>query len=109
MTQPKRQLIEILPSLARELSDALVDQDRSDLAQQISNLPIIDRCRCDKLHCATFFTNPEATGPFGPGLVCVEVEVARGWVVLDTVAGAIHCIEVLYRPDVRVLLVEAVP
>lgn len=109
MSKPEPLLVDALPDFAKELFDALVGQGRSDLAQQIATLPIVRRCRCEELNCATFHTAPHRHGPFGGAHDCVEVEVAEGTVVLDTVADAIRCVEVLYRPDVRSLLLAVVP
>jgi len=98
-----------LPDFAAELGNTLRLQGRADLASQVPNLPLVDRCRCGEDFCATFYTAPKPEGAYGPGHDNVVVEVAKGMTILDVVNGDIRCVEVLYRPDVQRALFAVLP
>jgi hypothetical protein len=53
------QLAEILPSLASELQELLSNHGEAELAAQISELAIVDRCRCGDDFCSSFYTLPK--------------------------------------------------
>jgi hypothetical protein len=102
-------LTEILPPLARELEQLLKDQGEVELAAQVSQLAIVDRCRCGDDFCSSFYTQPKPEGTYGPGHRCIDLDAAEGMLVLDVVAGKIAHVEVLNRDDIRRKLLPALP
>jgi hypothetical protein len=103
------QLVEILPSLALELEQLLKNQGEAELAAQVSQLVVVDRCRCEDDFCASFYTQPKPLGHYGPGHRCLDLDAAEGTLILDVVEGKIAQVEVLNRVDVRQKLRMALP
>ena len=103
------QLTEILPSLARELEQFLSNQGEAELAAQVSQLTIADRCRCGDDFCSSFYTQPKPKGHYGPGHRCLDLDAAEGMLLIDVVEGKIAHVEVLNRDDVRRKLLAALP
>ena len=58
---------EVFPELADELEQLLVAAKEDELARQIPQLKIVDRCRCGDDDCCTFYTEPPPKGSYGPG------------------------------------------
>jgi hypothetical protein len=102
-------LTEILPVLADELELLLKKSGEPELAAQVPQLAIVDRCRCGDDFCASFYTEPKPEGTYGAGHRCMELEPAKGMLILDVVAGAIVHVEVLYRDEIRKQLIAALP
>jgi hypothetical protein len=102
-------LTEILPILADELERLLKKSGEPELAAQVPQLTIVDRCRCGDDFCASFYTKPKPKGTYGPGHRCKELEPAEGMLILDVVAGTIVHVEVLYRDEIRKKLIAALP
>jgi hypothetical protein len=102
-------LAETLPAFATELRQLLTEQDESELAAQVPELMIFDRCRCGDDICATFYTQPKPNGGFGSGHRNVRLMPEDGMLILDVVTGEIACVEVLDRKDVRRKLDEVLP
>ena len=102
-------LTEILSLLARELELLLKKQGEFELASQVRQLRIVDRCRCGDDFCSSFYTQPKPEGSYGPGHRSMDLDAAEGMVILDVVAGTIAHVEVLYREDVRQKLIAALP
>ena len=102
-------LRQTLPELADELSTLLTASGHNDLAKQIADLTIVSRCHCGDDFCATFYTKPKPSGAYGAGHRNVVLEPKQGMIVLDVVDGAIACVEVLYRDEIRRKLLEAMP
>ena len=55
-------LTEILSLLARELELLLKKQGEFELASQVAQLRIVDRCRCGDDFCSSFYTQPKPEG-----------------------------------------------
>lgn len=102
-------LSEALPQFALELQQLLKQQGQTELAVQVPQLMIVDRCRCGDGFCASFYTQPKPKGALGPGHRCLELEPAKGMLILDLVADRIAHIEILYRDDIRKELLAAFP
>jgi len=102
-------LIHTLPDFASELEQLLAKSGKPELAAQVSGLAIVDRCRCEDDFCSSFYTQPKPPGSYGPDHSCVELGAEEGMVVLDVVAGSIAHVEVLYRDDVRRMLIAKFP
>jgi len=94
-------LAEALPSLAEELAALLEKRGEQDLAAQLSELRLVDRCRCGDDFCATVYTVQPPQGGWGSGHENVALTAEAGYLILDVVHRKITCIEVLYRDDIR--------
>jgi len=103
------QLSEILPALSIELEHLLKNQGEAELADQVSQLTVIDRCRCGDDFCSSFYTQPKPEGHYGPSHRCIDLDAAEGMLLVDVVAGKLAHVEVLNRADVRRDLLAALP
>ena len=101
-------LLRALPAFAAELEKSLRDQGRADLASQVAELPLVDRCRCGDDFCASFYTAAKPAGAYGPGHSNLTVD-CDGIVVLDLVDDKIRHVEVIHRPDVQRALFAVLP
>jgi hypothetical protein len=100
----------IFPSLSQELESLLIAQGEPDLAAQVPELRIVDRCRCFDDYCATFYTKPKPEGGFGSGHRSVPLAPAKGELVLDVVDDVIAAVEVFHRDDItREKLIDEFP
>jgi hypothetical protein len=86
---------DVLPALAQELHQLLVEQGESELADQVPGLRIVDRCRCGDNFCATFYVCPKPNGAYGPGYRNVPLTPREGMLILDVVGEKIAAVEVL--------------
>ena len=102
-------LKQALPEFADELRTLLEKDGQFELAEQVSNLHIIDRCSCGETSCATFYTVPKPKGAWGAGHENMILDASEGLLVLDVVNGKIVCVEVLDRDDVRQKLLNQMP
>jgi hypothetical protein len=103
---PKR-LVDIFPELSTELERLLSVQGESNLANQVSGLTVVERCRCGDDFCGTFYALPKPSGAYGPGHRNVSLEPNEGMMIVDIVDERIAAVEVLYRDEIRRrLLVE---
>jgi hypothetical protein len=50
---------ELFPELASRILRDLRRLKRTDLAEQVANLSIVDRCRCGSEACGTFYTQAD--------------------------------------------------
>jgi hypothetical protein len=102
-------LREVLPSVARELEQLLKNEGELELAAQVPELLIVERCRCGDDFCASFYTQPKPKDGYPPGYRSVEVEPAEGMIIVDVVADKIAHVEILYRDDIRKNLLMLLP
>jgi hypothetical protein len=102
-------LTEILPLLADELEQLLKKAGKPLLAAQVSQLTIVERCRCGDDFCASFYTQPKPEGKYGPGHDCMDLDAAEGTLLLDVVDGTIAHVEILNRDNIRQKLITALP
>lgn len=107
-TTPKL-LIDLYPELAAELEQLLLEQGESELARQISTLPLLDRCHCGDDFCGMFYVLPKPKGAYGPGHRNVSLEPKQGMLILDVVEERIAAVEVLYRDAIRRRLINEFP
>ena len=98
-----------LPALAAELRALLEKAGEDELAMQVPQLPVVDRCRCGDEFCATVYTASRPVGGWGAGHQNIELEPAEGFFILDLVDGRIVCIEVLYRNGIRDEVLRVLP
>ena len=102
-------LVEALPAFHDELKSLLLESGEAELAEQVSSLQIVDRCRCGDDFCATFYTGPKPEGSYGPQHRNVVLNPVEGMLILDVVADKIACVEVLYRDEPRHFLEHTLP
>jgi hypothetical protein len=99
----------VLPDFADELTALLVAAGKQDLAAQVPELEIVDRCRCGDDFCATFYTRPKPQGSYGAGHQNIVLGPKSGELILDIADGTIVCVEVLYRDEGQNLAAERRP
>jgi hypothetical protein len=109
MTNAPKLLVELFPELAAELEQLLLQRGESELARQVSKLPVIDRCRCGDDFCGKFYVLRKPKRAYGPGHRNVSLEPKRGMLILDVVAERIAAVEVLYRDAIRQRLIVEFP
>jgi len=102
-------LRETIPALAHELAGLLADSEHPQLASQVPNLEIVDRCRCGDDFCSTFYTVAPPNGAWGEGHWSLPLEPQSGMIILDLISNRIVSVEVLYRPEIQRLLLSALP
>jgi hypothetical protein len=101
MNSKHHRLIDALPELAEELIALLKGEGEDDLAAQIPELLLVDRCRCGDYFCSTVYTALPPKGAYGPGHDSMLLDAEQGWIVIDTMDRKIVEIEILDRDDVR--------
>jgi hypothetical protein len=94
-------MIELLPDFGAELERGLRDDGEDTLVSQVPSLRIDKVCGCGDDFCASFSTGPKPNGTWGEGHRNVTPRVDAGMVILDVVNGVIRYVEVLWRDDVR--------
>ena len=102
-------LAEILPELADELAALVRQKGAPELAAQVPQLCVVDRCRCGDEFRASLYTQSKPEGQYGAGHDCVDPDAADGLMLIDTVAEKIVHVELLNRQDIRRKLLEALP
>ena len=100
---------EAFPAFHAELTALVEASARPELAAQVADLPVVDRCRCGEKACAHFYTAPKPSGGYGAGHSNVLLPAARGLIVLDVVHDRIVAVELLDRPDVKAILDSMLP
>lgn len=109
MTSNRPLLSDVLPSFSEELQQLLASQGEPQLAAQVSDLKIFDRCRCGEDFCATFYVRPKQKVPYNPGFRSVPLKPKTGLVTVDVADGKIVCVEALYRDEIRRELIQLLP
>jgi hypothetical protein len=109
MNSKYRKLIEELPELGEELIQLLKARGDDDLVSQISELLIVDRCRCEDDFCSSIYTAPPPKGAYGPGHEKILLDAEKGMIVLDLVKRKIMFIEVLWRDDIHNIVLSILP
>ena len=102
-------LMDALPELGQELQTLLVQDGEPELAAQIRQVRIVDRCRCGDDFCATFYAVPRPSGSWGAGHRNISLDCKRGMLILDVVHDKLTCVEVLDRDEIRQKLHEILP
>jgi hypothetical protein len=103
-----RRLRETIPALADELMALLADSEHPELASQVPELELVERCRCGDDFCSMFYTATPPKGAWGEGHWNLPLTPTSGMIILD-LANRIVAVEVLYRPEVQEALFAAVP
>jgi hypothetical protein len=102
-------LREVLPELAEELEQLLRKQNEPELAAQVSNLRLCDRCRCGDDFCAMIYTLPPPQDRSGPNHRSFDLDAERGMIILDVRDERIACVEILNRDDIRAKVLALFP
>jgi hypothetical protein len=102
-------LNDAIPQLATELVALLEQEGETDLAAQVPEIRLVDRCRCGDDFCATVYTAPPPLGAWGPGHENIVLNPEDGYLILDVVDRKITCIEVLYRDEIRNQVLALLP
>lgn len=85
VAEPNRPLLElVLPDLSAELAAGLVADGRPELAEQIPQLRISERCGCGDSFCTSFYVGPRPGGAWSDEgeHESLMADVNRGMVVL---------------------------
>jgi hypothetical protein len=96
-----------LPQLAQELESGFRKIGQVDLAATVSELDIVERCRCGDEGCGTFYTLEKCVWS-GKKLEQI-VPVVEGLYAVDVFSNKVACIEILDRKDVEDKLNELFP
>ena len=102
-------LIDAIPELGGELKSLLAKSEFSDVASQVDELRIIDRCQCGEDSCATLYTVTRPDGAWGAGHENVLLDAESGLLVLDLVNRKIVGVEVLNRKEIKKKLDKILP
>lgn len=102
-------LKDALPEVAEELALALRTEGRPDLAEQLANMDLADRCTCHDSFCATFYTLPKSSWEGKRVDLIIPAGEMRGLSCVYTVDGTFAGAELLWRPEVRHRLNELLP
>ena len=97
------------PDIAEEIEALLKTEGELELASQLEDLHIVDRCRCGESQCATMYTVPRPDGPWGINHDGISLPFSNGMINIDTVGKKIVCLEVLDRNKVRNKLKKLMP
>ena len=100
---------DVLPDLAEEIKSLLSCEGEEKLVRQVSELRIIERCRCGDDFCATVYTASPPRGAWGPGHYTLPLTPKRGFLNVDVLDGEIVKLEVLFRDDIRERLLSLLP
>src|SRR3989442_916253 len=98
-----------MPELASEVRELAERSGDPGLAEQVSSLRIVDRCRCGDQFCATVYTEQPPHEGWGPRHRNVDLDAEAGCMILDLVDGRIVSVEILNRDDIRSRLLQVVP
>jgi hypothetical protein len=93
---------EVAPGFAHELEYLLRQDGRPDLAASVASLPIIGRCPCSDLACASFYTTSwlDALVQWARAGETIRLRPIRGDVSVDVADGRIISVEVLGKREV---------
>jgi hypothetical protein len=97
-TEPICHYRDLLPLTAEIISALLTKEGHDALAEQIPDLMIFDRCRCESPHCASFYTQPKPEGRYGPMHWGFVLPSPVGLIVFDVLGETIAFIEILDFP-----------
>jgi hypothetical protein len=97
----KMRLASALPAFSDELVKLLREANELALADQIPDLEIVEKCRCNDDFCSSIYTAPKPSGKWESPHRNVELDPLKGMLILDVVKERISHIEILFRDDVR--------
>jgi hypothetical protein len=88
-TKEAKRLVDMFPELSTELQKLLSERGEPDLAAQVSDLTVVDRCRCGDDFCGMFYVLPKPEGAYGPDHRHLALTPNEGMMILDVVGGGI--------------------
>ena len=97
------------PELAADLTRLLRQSGEEELADTVSELTIMERCRCGDDFCSTMYTVPPPRDSWGRNHRNISLDPERGFLILDVLDREIVGIEVLYRDEIRDQLLKLLP
>ena len=106
---PLFQLSAVLPEFAAETRRTLIQCGEAELAKQVDDLWIYDRCRCGGEECATIYTSTGEEPTSGCRGTGGHMPDAKGYVLIDVCNERIICIETLSYPEFVKALTELLP
>ena len=106
---PLFRLSTALPEFAAEARRTLIKCGETELAKQVDELWIYDRCRCGAKECATIYTSTGEEPPSGRRGTGGHLPDAKGYVLIDVCNEHVVCIEILCYPEFVKALAELVP
>jgi len=97
---------EVFPELAKEILHDLRRLKRNELAAEMTNLRVVDRCRCGEAVCGTFYTeDADLRKRFGASGIDIMLECGS---TVTELKGRIVRIETL-DPQVTEMLCQVIP
>jgi hypothetical protein len=106
---PLFRLSTALPEFAAETRRTLIQCGEAELAKQVDELWVYDRCRCGGEECATVYTSTGEEPRSGYRGTGGYLEGAKGYVLIDVCNEHIICIETLDYPEFVKALAELLP
>lgn len=97
-------LAEVLPDFVAELTHALNELGCSQLASTVSEVEIVDLCRCNEPGCISFYTCQEPLRPYAEDCERIIAPI-RGVSCVHHRSGEIVWVEALGRPEERATLI----
>lgn len=108
MSEDKR-FVDSFPELAQEIEGLLVEEGEPDLAAQVRDLKIVNRCRCGDDFCATIYTMIRPKRGYDFTHRNVPLPSDKGMICLDIVDEKIAGLEILFRDEIREKLLQILP
>lgn len=100
---------DLWPEVAKEIAVLLRQENETTLAFQVSQLKVLDRCRCGDSFCSTIYTQPKPKGSYAPSHRNICLAPTQGMIVVDVVDEKIVCLEILFRDEIRERLLDVLP
>jgi hypothetical protein len=75
----------------------------------VGTLHVMGRCKCGDDFCAEVYVQPPPQGKVPGEVENVDLSPKEGHLILGVVDGRISTIEILYRPEIRRVLLEMFP
>ncbi len=106
---PLFRLSTALPEFAAETRRTLIQCGEAELAKQVDELWVYDRCRCGGEECATVYTSTGEESTSGCRGTGGHLPGANGYVLIDVCNERIICIETLCYPEFVKALTKLLP
>jgi hypothetical protein len=102
-------LADVAPQFARELESLLKGRGKPGLAESVSDLGIVELCRCADPNCASVYVVPSSlvSWRWPDHGETLPLFAARGTVNVDVIEGELVLVEALDRPDLTAALLAA--
>ena len=97
-------LANVLLEFSHELAEGSIAEGRTDRADSVYTIEIIDRCHCETPGCVVFHAVPQATDPTEPDECDRIIPSVRGVTCIHFVKNSIVWIEALGRAEEKTRL-----